>query len=371
MPASPKYETINYRDLLLDPCNPRLPKSKHNLNEKEIIEFMLLEAATLELMQAIGENDFFIGEQLLVVPDGKGKYKVLEGNRRLTSIKLLNEPDLASVKKVSVNQIYQQSEFHPTDIPCLIFENEDEIRKYLGFRHITGIKPWGLTEKAKYLFQLYQDLYEDKDLDFASQELAKKIGSRKEYVKRVIVAHKLYLIIEDEGFYRIKDLNDTSFYVGYLVDSLCRNNIVSFLKIDMLSPEPLKDINLKNLKKLIHWFFEKNDQNKTRLKGKSTDLNKLNAILDPANPIAYSSFNEGEDLNRSFELTEDTNTIFIQKIKSSLYALEQADSIVHKIDEFYTNLDDDLVQVRRLTTKIKQAKDERIKKDLFGEGDEF
>jgi hypothetical protein len=29
----------------------------------------LLEAATLELMNAIGENDFFAGELLLVVPD--------------------------------------------------------------------------------------------------------------------------------------------------------------------------------------------------------------------------------------------------------------------------------------------------------------
>lgn len=31
------------------------------MDEKEIIDYMLLEAATLELMQAIGENDFLEG----------------------------------------------------------------------------------------------------------------------------------------------------------------------------------------------------------------------------------------------------------------------------------------------------------------------
>lgn len=145
MTVNPEYKTLNYNKLILDPCNPRLPKSMHNLDEKEIIDYMLLEAATLELMQAIGENDFFRGEQLLVIKEGEN-FKVLEGNRRLTSIKLLNEPELASVKKISVKQIYDEAKYHPIEIPCLIFENEDEIRKYLGFRHITGIKHWGLTE---------------------------------------------------------------------------------------------------------------------------------------------------------------------------------------------------------------------------------
>lgn len=371
MPTNPIYKTISYKNLLLDPCNPRLPKSKHNSTEKEIIDFMLLEAATLELMQAIGENDFFRGEQLLVVPSNssKGMYKVLEGNRRLTSIKLLNEPNLASVKKASVKQIYEESDFHPHDIPCLIFETEDEIRKYLGFRHITGIKPWGLTEKAKYLFQLYLDLYADECLEFASQELAKKIGSRRDYVKRVIVAYKLYLIIEDEGFYKIKDLDDTTFYVGYLVDAISKNNIADFLNIDMTSEKPLVKLNKTALKELTHWFFEKNDQNKTRLKGKSADLYKLNSIL--GNDVAKQAFEEGRDLERSFELTEDINTIFLQNIQSALYSLEQADSVIHKLNDIYSSLEDDLVQIRKLTSKIKQTKDELSKKGLFGEKDEF
>ena len=166
METTSDYQTIYYKDLILDPQNPRLPRSKHNLDERGIIDYMLLEAATLELMQAIGENDFFKGEQLLVVHEGN-KYKVLEGNRRLTAIKLLNEPELASVKKASVREIYEAAQHRPTHIPCLIFNTEDEIRRYLGYRHITGIKPWGLTEKSRYLYKLYFDEFKGENIDNA------------------------------------------------------------------------------------------------------------------------------------------------------------------------------------------------------------
>lgn len=54
-----------------------MPKSKRGKDENTVIEFMLLESATLELMMAIGENDFFGGKQLLVIPgDDKGKFIV-------------------------------------------------------------------------------------------------------------------------------------------------------------------------------------------------------------------------------------------------------------------------------------------------------
>ena len=99
MGASKKYkfEEIPFENLKLDLFNPRLPKSKQGKDEEEIIKFMLLESATLELMMAIGENDFFAGEQLLAVPDEEeGKYIVVEGNRRLTAVKLLSKPELSN-----------------------------------------------------------------------------------------------------------------------------------------------------------------------------------------------------------------------------------------------------------------------------------
>ena len=78
----PIFDLIKLEDLKLDSHNPRLPKSMHGSNESEILEFMLRDTSLIELMLAIGENDFFPGEQLLVVKDKiDNKYKVIEGNR--------------------------------------------------------------------------------------------------------------------------------------------------------------------------------------------------------------------------------------------------------------------------------------------------
>ena len=154
-----KHEKIPVTNLILDSKNPRLPKSMSNKSEKEIINFLLSDASLIELMLAISKNDFFEGEQLLVVPDEGDKYLVVEGNRRLSAVKLLHNPELGEVYKSKIEQVIREAEHKPTDLPCLIFEDKDEILKYLGYRHITGIKSWKLLEKARYLAKLKNDYF--------------------------------------------------------------------------------------------------------------------------------------------------------------------------------------------------------------------
>jgi hypothetical protein len=352
----PKSKTINYKKLFLDKNNPRLPKSLHNKSEFEIIDYLLLHATTLELMQAIGENNFFMGEQLLVVKSGNDRFKVIEGNRRLTAVKLLNDYSIASVKKNFVKKVFDEKKFTPTDIPCLIFDNEDYIRKYLGFRHITGIKSWRLSQKAAFLSQLKETHFQNTSFFETCRGLAKIIGSRKDYVERLLVAYDVYKIVEDEGFYEIRDLDDTTFYVGYISDSLSKTNIVNFLGIKLNTENPIANINKTNLKELIHWFFEKNDQNQTRLKGKSSDLKALNKVL--ASQSAVKIFREGEKLSKALELTEDTDDIFRESVKKSLENLEMSDRMMLKVKNFYYDANDDLDTIRKLAIKIKRAKED-------------
>jgi hypothetical protein len=217
---------------------------------------MLLDAATLELMQAIGENDFFAGEQLLVVRDNLSpdRYTVIEGNRRLTAVKLLNDPSLATVKSSLANRVFEESKFNPQEIPCLIFSEKESIIKYLGFRHITGIKSWRLLEKARYLYSLWHETLKELEFLNASRELAKMIGSRKDYVERLITGFEVYKVIEDNKFFKIKGLDDTNFYFNYISDSLNRPNIREFLGVKLDSQDPAKTLNYNNLKSLSLWL---------------------------------------------------------------------------------------------------------------------
>ena len=78
MAEKAEFQKISYENLLLDTHNPRLPKSMGNKSEAEIINFFLSDASLVELMLAIGKNDFFEGEQLLVIETDGGKFSVIE-----------------------------------------------------------------------------------------------------------------------------------------------------------------------------------------------------------------------------------------------------------------------------------------------------
>jgi len=258
---------------------------------------------------------------------------------------LLNNPQLADVQKTKIQKVLEETEKRPTQIPCLVFNSEAEIHNYLGYRHITGIKEWRLLEKARYLNGLRKSNFSNLNLDQASREIAKVIGSRKDYVKRILVGFEVYQAIEDEAFYRIRDLDDTTFYFNYIADSLNRGNISNFLGIELDSEKPTENLNITNLTKWTHWLFEKNDQNKTRLIGDSYDLNSLNTIL--GNAEATIAFDE-----KGYTLTGELDSQFKSYIKKSVEALEFADRMVTRVNIFYEEVEDDLKNLRALTTKI-------------------
>jgi hypothetical protein len=126
--------------------------------------------------------------------------------------------------------------------------------------------------------------------------------------------------------------------------------------IDFTQEKPSEGINEGNLRKWTTWLFAKNDQNKTRLIGTSGDLSKLNKILgDEQATLAFDE--KGFELDKAYELTDDLSELFADSISKSLQYLEQADSVVHRITNFYAGLDEDLSSIRKLATKIKNSKD--------------
>ena len=359
-----KYVGID--NLQLDLYNPRLPKSKQGKDEGIVIEYLLLEAATLELMESIGENDFFVGEMLLVIPneEERDKYIVIEGNRRLTAVLLLNKPELAKVKKAATKEIFDSAKFKPSTLPCLVFNNREEIQKYIGFVHITGKKSWRMLEKSRYLYDL-RSTEKFKTLSFvdACKEIARVIGSRSPYVKKMLTSYKLYTIIEDEKFYQIDGLSDSTFFLNYFSDGLQKENIRKYMNVDLDAEEPLANLDKEHLKELVIWWFKKNE-GVSRVLGDSDGMKKLNEVL--GNEMALAAFKRGVNIDTAYELTNDIDLQFESKVKESLQAMEQADGLSNKVKSFYTDLYDDLKSVRQIAAKINDFRTRREQN-----GDEF
>lgn len=358
------FETIELTNLKLDLLNPRLPKSKQGKDENTVIEYLLLEAATLELMESIGENNFFTGEMLLVIPSEDGKYIVIEGNRRLTAVMLLNRPELATVKKASTLEISQNAKYKPSALPCLVFDRREDIQQFLGFVHITGKKSWRMLEKARYLSDLSKtEKYKDLSFSETSREIARIIGSRSPYVRKMIVSYQLYEMVEDEKFYQIDGLSDSTFFLNYFSDGIQKENIRDFIGVNPDDEKPLRNLNIEHLREIVMWWFKKNE-GVSRVIGDSEGMKMLNRVL--GSEIALEAFRNGATIVYAYELTDDINDQFERKVKESILAIELADKLSNKVNIFYPELLDDLKYVRQIAMKIKDFKSRREE-----DGDDF
>lgn len=87
------WETFDYTlsTLQLDLNNPRINYQGKNLNQTQIIQYLIENEKVYELAKKISEEGYFIGEEPIICIENDKKV-VLEGNRRTASLKLLQDP---------------------------------------------------------------------------------------------------------------------------------------------------------------------------------------------------------------------------------------------------------------------------------------
>lgn len=87
----PKSDFISVAKLDFDPHNPRFSTEIAGGPEGELVERFIRDERLLEVLNSIADQGYFAGEPLLVVESaGTDRFHVIEGNRRLAALKLLN-----------------------------------------------------------------------------------------------------------------------------------------------------------------------------------------------------------------------------------------------------------------------------------------
>lgn len=352
---------IPIEKLEFDKNNPRLPKKLYGAKESAVIEWMLLDASLLDLIASIASNGFFPGEPLLVIQNkNNDNYIVIEGNRRLASCKILNDPDLASVKNRSVANIIENSIKRniPQSVPAFIFEERKDILAYLGYRHVTGVKSWGALPKAKYLYELFELDESDDSLKEKCRSLAKQIGSRGDYVMRLLTSYQLFLKMEENNFFGIDKLSEENIEFSNLVDSATRfGNISDFLGIDFDSNEPLEKLKKDRFSELSHWLFDRDENNRTRL-GENRNIRLLNQVVN--HDKALDAFRNDTSIKEAFLLTSVPDEIFTKSILSAYKSLKNADDVKDNInsritEETFKNIESIEEMVKQLKKFISQV----------------
>jgi hypothetical protein len=348
---------VELNKLLLDEENPRLPQSVER-SQQSMLDYIADTTSIEELMEAIAENGYFPGEPLIVVPHKRkrGYFVVVEGNRRLTSLKLLQDPANATRPGTRMREISAEAKYAPDKVPVVVRSSRSEVLPYLGYRHITGVKQWEPLAKARYIEQLFELTPHDESPRTRYGVVARAIGSRRDHIKRNLDALAVYKEIDANDFFEIEGLNDESIKFSVLSTALADERVGNFVGVsrkdgeaDFEPQDPIVNptcLNSEAVAELTKWLFEKDAKGKTRV-GESRNLRYLAAVVD--NPNALKAFRSSSPLKIAYQLTSDITSDFVELLFTAEGLLTEAAGIVATVA-----YDDDAYETaRRLNENIK------------------
>ena len=321
---------LDIESLTFDKENPRLPTTVRG-DDCEILEYLATKTGIERLLLSIGENGFFPGEAIIVIEQEESdKYIVIEGNRRLAALKLLQNPSL--VNRVSIRTAVEEAEHRPSKVPAYIANSRDDTLQYLGFRHVSGVQRWDPLAKARYLKTLFDRCHGEPEQRYSS--VAREIGSKANAVRRHLDALATYDIIERRGFYDIEELEEETFQFGTFYTAVGNTDIANFIgtKRDGVSNHPIVnpcEINENHLEELVTLMFEQDDQGSTKL-GESRNISKLGEVLDNLNSL--KALREGQSLDAAYRLTPYGRDEFMRRMNQANQELRQANANLYDVE---------------------------------------
>lgn len=279
-----QFDEVPLARLRLDPENPRLPREQDWASEPE--EHLLREFYRrynlIELAYSIADKGFTPrhAEALLVIDDPRApkRYIVVEGNRRLATLKLLTSPKYRQQVQASPawNELAEKAAGHNLDpAPVVIYANREVLNDYLGFRHITGPTPWRPEAKARFIARLLQS-------GESIGEVARRIGSNHRTVRRFAEAHAVYTQALQSGV----EIREVEAAFGVFYNALDQTGVRSFIGLgkqtDILRlPEsPVPENSLPNLEQLIALLYGDRVAHLDKVIRESRELKMLGQVLE-------------------------------------------------------------------------------------------
>jgi len=316
-------------ELLLDPENPRLEAVTSSKDQMELVRAMWREMAVDEVALSIAENGFFEEEPLFVIPSRPGRdeppFIVVEGNRRLTAVKLLLDEKLrTAVKATSLPPISSQRLQQLQKLPTSVYPDRKALWAYFGFRHVNGPKEWDSLSKASYIAKVRREY--NKSLD----EITRKIGDQHSTVRRI---YRGYVLLEQAekatGFNR-EDIVRNRFYFSHLYTAADYPEVQKFLGTnadDSLHENPISTRYLPSLAELMLWLFGSRERSiQPIVQTQAPDLSYLRSVI--GNKSALAALRSGISLARAYAISLGDTRRFEEALAQAKDSLQEAKGTV-------------------------------------------
>lgn len=324
-------ESIELDQLLLDKKNPRIHQTiSDDISQIALAKFIFDKFGINDLIDSIRKNGYFTVEPMVVIPanDGSDNYIVVEGNRRLTTIKILCEEEYRNAA-VSIGRrddyvADKNLREKLKSIPVVIAEDRDSVTAYLGVRHLGGVVRWEPLAQSKYV---YNQVLLEKDSSgskvvvaidkFIAETNNKKADVYNHFYKYCIYNYMLRLIDDDKILNTSLDNKFSLLEVAFGKSG--RTSVAKYIGIESysrLDPEDYENIipeeKNEQTKNLIKWVFSENPPIK-----ESREINShLKHIL--AKPTSTLAFEQGEDKDAALLLSDSYDNI-IEKSCSNVH----------------------------------------------------
>lgn len=154
---------IGIASLLLDQANPRLPDVQPNQQAMQLALANLVGDQVINIAEDIAENGLDPMTLLAVVKDdsARGRFRVLEGNRRLLALKALDTPGiidsvLTSSRRKRLNEASRAYKDDPiSSVRCVVFDTPEDAWYWIELRHTgenegIGLVSWGTNEQDRF-----------------------------------------------------------------------------------------------------------------------------------------------------------------------------------------------------------------------------
>ena len=325
---------IKLENLFFDPDNLRyddnfdfepMPKDKIMNKTNQLKVYNKLQNDIRELIGSIIENDFIYIEMIVAEKiDEKGNYYIVEGNRRLSTLKHIQE----NYHLEDLKPILQDIMRNGLDVKVNTADYDEDV--LMGMRHITGVKHWNGFAKAKLVIKL-------KDIKgYNFEQIGNKVGKRVADVKKQYYSFKLLYNMEKDGYnkFEVKNLY-TIFY-----ETLGKPAFRDWLDWD---ENRMEFLNKNNLDRFYKWIIKGEDAEGALEKEAISSpqaLREVAKILDDnyALDILDSTKNPFEAVNNSKILKEQKIEKTLKKVLDSVESISTTDlEKIDKASELYLN----------------------------------